>query len=104
MSSELELVSRSGQAQRRDISGEGSQLFLNRTRRPSGQADTRQTSVLSVLSGHRTDQANVFNSQTKCKVGAPVVAPLRGVLIFEGKLGWSRTERLTLASINQETS
>ena len=102
MSSELELVSRSGQARRRDISGEGSQLFLNRTRRPSGQADTGQTSVLSVLSGHRTDQANAFNSQ--CKVGAPVLAPLRGVLIFEGKLGWSRTERLTLASINQETS
>ena len=63
-----------------------------------------RSSLLSVLAGHRTDQANVFNSQTKCKVGAPVVAPLRGVLIFEGKLGWSRTERLTLASINQETS
>ena len=50
MSSELELVSRSGQARRRDISGEGSQLFLNRTRRPAGQADTGQTSVLSPLS------------------------------------------------------
>ena len=72
-----------------------------------GQQDSQTrgkhlSSVLSVLSGHRTDQANVFNSQ--CKVGAPVLALLRGVLIFEGKLGWSRTERLTLASINQETS
>ena len=61
-----------------------------------------RSSLLSVLSGHRTDQENTFNSQ--CKVGAPVLALLRGVLIFEGKLGWSRTERLTLASINQETS